>query len=975
MEDGQVPLSSGSEEASPMLLSREERVTKISEEPGAPKWSATQVWVRSRLGGLSADAKSSIMKDLQDELNTLPIPKADTGMASSPHLRWDLVDSSKLTSEREIALLGKQDDKHPGMSKDLALQQQYRGIAAILAPSIKALTLLKEGQVDAQELVNILSDGIELGTDSLYAITQKRRENMFTRDKALMSRFAAYYPNEDNYDREELPDKVFGNTFMQGLYTEMKDTSEHLDIRKNISGLGARPKQDNRRRIVKFSNKNFKPVRYVKYNTGSSNLISLVPPIVDGFNLLNRLGLPLVSGTLTEGMRFYPYINVLGGRLTFFIGNWKLISSDPTILSLVSGHKIGFFSKPNQSEVYSHPGKFCQGMHDHVSNLLKEGVIEEAWEIGLKSPIFFKRKPNGSYRLILNLRVLNESIEYNHFKMQTLQSALQLVASRDFFLKIDLKSAYDAVPIHKNDRKFLQFKFGDKVFQFRGWPNGLCEAPRLFKKLLKPVMALLGRLSMRVVSYLDDFLLVNHCPVSLLDEGSIVIQLLSWLGFIINVDKSVLVPTQQIEFLGFIINSRDLSLSLPKRRVDSILGSCKNLLPRAIAPVREVASLVGKMQAACPAVLPAALHYRALQKQVSQVTCKGNWKVSVKISPSSKVDMKWWIGSLRIWNHRHFFLGEVDLEILSDASLTGWGATCQGEKTQGPWVTAERKFHINVLELMAAQRAILALVPPRRNIWVRMSLDNTVALSAISKMGGSKSEQINIIAREIWEWCLVRGITLTAKHIPGRLNVIADKESRVMKDSSDWKILPAIFQKICLARGPLVVDLFASHWNHQLPRFFSWGKQPGSLGTDALTQIWSQGGSYAFPPFALIPAILRKLVREKVKVVLVTPVWPTQHWYGVLLSKSIDFPLLLPRVENLLLNAQEEPHPLLKQKAFCLAAWTLSGAESEIVDFHQKLQTSSPELTESRLSQLMVMPGRSGVAGVVRGKPLFFQKL
>ena len=67
-----------------------------------------------------------------------------------------------------------------------------------------------------------------------------------------------------------------------------------------------------------------------------------------------------------------------------------------------------------------------------------------------------------------------------------------------------------------------------------------------------------------------------------------------------------------------------------------------------------------------------------------------------------------------------------------------------------------------------------------------------------------------------------RDITLVAEHLPGVLNTIADQESQVMRDRSDWMLNPRIFSKIQQKWGPLEVDMFASRLTTQLRRFFSW---------------------------------------------------------------------------------------------------------------------------------------------------------
>ena len=70
---------------------------------------------------------------------------------------------------------------------------------------------------------------------------------------------------------------------------------------------------------------------------------------------------------------------------------------------------------------------------------------------------FIRPKPDGTYRLILNLRNLNEHIEHVHFKMETLKNAVQIVEQGCYFAKIDFKDVYYSVPLEKESRKFLRF--------------------------------------------------------------------------------------------------------------------------------------------------------------------------------------------------------------------------------------------------------------------------------------------------------------------------------------------------------------------------------------------------------------------------------------------------------------------------------------------------------------------------------------
>ena len=104
------------------------------------------------------------------------------------------------------------------------------------------------------------------------------------------------------------------------------------------------------------------------------------------------------------------------------------------------------------------------------------------------------------------------------------------------------------------------------------------------------------------------------------------------------------------------------------------------------------------------------------------------------------------------------FFGErpIDIYIECDASLAGWGASCGGQSANGQWSILEAHNHINHLELLAALYALQAFVPNRRDVHVRLKLDNSTTVDYINKMRGIKSPSLNSFSRTLWEWCIER---------------------------------------------------------------------------------------------------------------------------------------------------------------------------------------------------------------------------
>ena len=161
----------------------------------------------------------------------------------------------------------------------------------------------------------------------------------------------------------------------------------------------------------------------------------------------------------------------VAGRLKKFSRAWEKITSDKVILSMVSGCKIEFENgrEPDQV-VIPKQLNFCKKEEEIIDaelhKLLKKQVIEPAMHCPGEfiSPIFIRPKKDGSYRLILNLKQLNESVEYHHFKMESVMSAIKLMKPGCFVASVDLKDAYYSVSVKECYRKFLRFLWKGKLF-------------------------------------------------------------------------------------------------------------------------------------------------------------------------------------------------------------------------------------------------------------------------------------------------------------------------------------------------------------------------------------------------------------------------------------------------------------------------------------------------------------------------------
>ena len=135
-------------------------------------------------------------------------------------------------------------------------------------------------------------------------------------------------------------------------------------------------------------------------------------------------------------------------------------------------------------------------------------------------------------------------------------------------------------------------------------------------------------------------------------------------------------------------------------------------------------------------------------------------------------------------------------------------------------------------------------------------------MAYITNTGGSKSTQLNNLAKEMCTWCINNNVWLSAMCIAGKLNTSDDNKSRTcsFSDKHEWLLRREYFQEITSVYPELNTDLFASRLNNQLDVHCSWKPGPGCTYLDAFSIDWSNFNFFAYPPFSLIPRCVQNKI-------------------------------------------------------------------------------------------------------------------
>lgn len=151
----------------------------------------------------------------------------------------------------------------------------------------------------------------------------------------------------------------------------------------------------------------------------------------------------------------------VGGRLKYFLPVWSKLTNDKTILQIISEAKLEFkrcvFQKFSRKPIKCTLENKVK-VYFEIDKYFSLDMIEKAvhFKCEFVNQIFPTAKKSGGVRIILNLKPLNVDIEYKHFKMENLNSALSLMEDNCFMASSDLKDVYYFVNIDESYRKYLR---------------------------------------------------------------------------------------------------------------------------------------------------------------------------------------------------------------------------------------------------------------------------------------------------------------------------------------------------------------------------------------------------------------------------------------------------------------------------------------------------------------------------------------
>ena len=250
---------------------------------------------------------------------------------------------------------------------------------------------------------------------------------------------------------------------------------------------------------------------------------------------------------------------------------------------------------------------------------------------------------------------------------------------------IDLREAYLQVPVHPESRPFLRFVTNGQVYQFKALCFGLSTAPQVFTRVMAPVSAILHSLGIRMRRYLDDWLVQSSSRESLLHDLQVVLDLCLELGIVVNPEKSNLVPSQVVQYLGVVLNAQSFVASPSQDCISRLVSTAGEFLSSDSPPTVVWLSLLGMLSSMAHLIPGGRLHTRSFQLCLHRSWDQVDQSTPVAWSLDCLQDLRWWLHLPRLFQGVSLCQVSPDLDFWSDASDVGWGAHLGSLVVSGLW--------------------------------------------------------------------------------------------------------------------------------------------------------------------------------------------------------------------------------------------------------------------------------------------------
>jgi len=511
-------------------------------------------------------------------------------------------------------------------------------------------------------------------------------------------------------------------------------------------------------------------------------------------------------------------------------------ADDPKRDFIINGIKRGFklseLDRPKTSQPVLMKNYFSAFKYKHaVENQILEEIENGRYVLVGKPPEIVSAlgaipKKNGKVRLIHDCsrpagNAVNDFAIKNKFKYQTLQEAMEMISPGDFLAKVDLQSAYRSVRVSPQEREKLGISWWFEGAVHPSYmvdcclPFGHSRSPYIFNELSQAVCRIMKVYGFNyVMAYLDDFLIACDSYEGCKEALNFLIFMLRRLGFAISYPK-VEGPVQKITFLGFKIDTLEMTVALTRERVVELNELLSEMVLHSKVTKRKLQSIIGKLNYCTQVVYGGRFFLRRLINVVN--TLNKPWH-RTRVNKEMRADIQWWLAFGLIFCSKPLPMvqsrrgGNNNVAMSMDACGRAAGSFFMADCIYTPFEEMHKdapNLCINYKEVLALLPAVSKWSPYFAGKHLHVYSDNICAVNIVNK-GSSKHPLVMEALREVFWFSVLYNFRITCHYYPGVRNVLADAVSRMHETAgvlrynellAKWYQTNAFNQYICFDDG------------------------------------------------------------------------------------------------------------------------------------------------------------------------------
>ena len=570
------------------------------------------------------------------------------------------------------------------------------------------------------------------------------------------------------------------------------------------------------------------------------------------------------------------------GTLLRHIEAWEAAGAGAFALGVIKeGFKLSMVSTPEAYEEDNNKSfkKDREFAIEAVQKLLKLEILKEVQrkEVTCVNPLTVAINGVGKRRLCIDLsRCVNEINNSYKFRIESTLKFLEVVKQGDWLFAFDLKSAYHQIEMFREHWKFLGLALEidgvKKFFVFTCLPFGLNDAARALTKLLRFPLQRWRSWGIKAFVHLDDGIGAVRGRAEAQRASDVVKADLAQFGLMTSEDKCTWTVTQEIEWTGWRIDTREFMIYVPERKIVKAEEKLEVLLQRVgqVIKVKQLASVVGLIISFGLAVGRSARFYTRFSSiEVARAVEKSGWGAALVLSEEVLSEVRFWVKNLRELNGQRI-RREAGVQVLQPRMLysDAGGHMAGGCMIVNKEVMPDSVFQVNLAEdevgksstyreLRGIEEGFKALGSWIKGRSVRWHCDNWSACKIVEY--GSMKPDCHVVAKRIN--ALIRELDVNFEIAwLSRESVEIRFADRISKDFDfgDYRLSAEDFDGLVNFFGGFSADYFASDYSFRMRPFFSRYISGLSAGCDAFAQDWSRGFGFFHPPVGLVPRLMDK---------------------------------------------------------------------------------------------------------------------